>query len=541
MLKISIPVFLILVSGKLIAGDDPCSATPCSLGCGPKITAGNLSNTDSGIAAPPSCGNYQGGDMWFSATVPTTGVVEIKLVSTQNGMTDLGMALYTAPNCSGPFTLISCNADVMPYIIEDGLTPGNDIYFRIWENGNDDFGDFEIEIIDPNDVFCLIDDAIAFNFPADTCMQTTNDAQYEKGCAWYRNTIDFGQDFDEWMILFLGANNSGADGMTVVFQNDPVGTNACGDYGEGMGASGIQNAVVIEVDTYDNGSAIEGGLDYNYDHIAVWTSNDGPQMPIAGPIRAASNGANVEDNFTHLLRVVWTASTHTMDIYFDGVLRESVTQDFVSTVFGSKNVFWGSTGATGWASNQQFLCPFIPSFAILPVDMIGFRSECLNGHTQLSWATLSEVNNDYFLVEKSLDGLSFNPVEKVYGQGNSTEWTEYKWLDPDLDGDAYYRLKQVDMDGSFEYSDVIHAKCESEEIYIGPNPVRNELIIDIRSEDNDPFSLELYNSEGALVYQNSITLTGPNRLELPKHLLSGIYFLKLYNDHDCYRMKIVKL
>ncbi|MEM7162560.1 MAG: T9SS type A sorting domain-containing protein [Bacteroidota bacterium] len=516
------------------AGDTPCTASSLSLNCGPKQFGNNIGLTDSGIGNP-SCGNFQGGDAWYTVTVPSTGVVEINLVSIATQPSDLGMAVYTANNCSGPFNSIICSDASMPYFIADNLSAGSTLYIRIWENGNDDFGSYEIEVIDPNDVFCLNDDAVTFNFPADTCMQTTNDAQNEKGCAWYRNTIDFSEDIDEWMILFLGDSNGGADGMTVVFHNDPLGTNACGSIGEGMGAAGIQNALIIEVDTYNNGSVLEGGGDFNYDHIAVWVSDDGPSNPLVIPVRAKFNGNNIEDNFTHLLRVEWTASTQIMNIYFDGDLRATLNHDFVTNVFGSKNVFWGSTGATGFYSNQQYLCPFIPNFTILPVDLYRFEVACHGEHQALNWTTLSEVNNDYFSIERSSGGIEFSEVARVTGAGNSSETLAYSWTDNEK-GDFYYRLKQVDFDGSFEYSQIEYASCTTEDISLFPNPAENDLFIR-GIEDPSSWNLEIYNSFGQVVHSQSNLYS--TKLDVA-FLRKGSYFIKLWDRSKTQVLRFVK-
>lgn len=528
-------LFVILLFHSIgIAQNTPCSAPVLSLDCGPKQIGSNIAMSASAVPNP-NCGNYLGGDAWYRTLVPPTGIIEIKLVSISGGITDLGMALYTAPNCGGPFTLVECSDSSMPYIIEDALPVGTHVYIRIWENGNNQFGTYEIEIIDPNDFFCLIDDAITFNFPADTCMQTTADVQNERGCAWYRNTIDFSQDFDEWMILFLGDNNSGADGMTITFQNDPDGTDACGNAGQGLGARTLENGIAIEVDTYNNGSSNEGGGDYNFDHIAVWETLDGVHTPLVPPVRAKSDGSNVEDNTTHTLRVIWTASLQTMAIFFDNEFRTNITYDFVGNVFGSKNVYWGSTGSTGALSNQQYLCPFIPAFA-LPVELSQFTAICEGVEHVLEWTTLSETNNSHFLLERSLIGESFETIAQIEGQGNSTDVNDYEWRDVER-GDYYYRLKQVDYDGAHEYSSIVYSSCEINEILVYPNPAKADLYI--KSNKTELISVEIFD------------LTGHKRMQckLNKHLSQlsisdltpGYYTLKLRSKNDLYIKKFVKM
>lgn len=128
--------------------DNPCGATPLT----PGLSCAFQAATNAGMTATPgvpapSCSYYQGGDVWFSVVVPPSGV--LILDSNTGVITDGGMALYTAPSCSGPFTQVACDDDgsvngLMPYINATGLTPGSTVYVRFWEYGNDNNGSFSI-------------------------------------------------------------------------------------------------------------------------------------------------------------------------------------------------------------------------------------------------------------------------------------------------------------------------------------------------------------------------------------------------------------
>jgi len=75
---------------------------------------------------------------------------------------------------------------------------------------------------------------------------------------------------------------------------------------------------------------------------------------------------------------------------------------------------------------------------------------------ELYWVTSNEINNDYFTIEKSNDGINFEIVEIILGAGNSDILLEYSFVDKNpINGISYYRLKQTDFDGKFEYSDII--------------------------------------------------------------------------------------
>jgi hypothetical protein len=158
-MKNILSVFIILVffSGGVAwaqpANDDCTSATPLTVGAFCSFsTYTNTAATASGIANP-GCANYLGGDVWFTVTVPASGHL---IFDTQTGagtITDVGMAIYSG-NC-GALTLIECDDDdsdngtYMAKIDRIGLTPGSTVYIRVWEYGNNSFGNFDICVYEP--------------------------------------------------------------------------------------------------------------------------------------------------------------------------------------------------------------------------------------------------------------------------------------------------------------------------------------------------------------------------------------------------------
>ena len=93
-------------------------------------------------------------------------------------------------------------------------------------------------------------------------------------------------------------------------------------------------------------------------------------------------------------------------------------------------------------TNINVATPICPT--ILPVELISFTTSTIDGHVQLNWVTQSEINNDYFTVERSVDGINFTPISKVNGAGNSSERLNYSTFDnTPLNGTSYYRLKQI--------------------------------------------------------------------------------------------------
>ena len=114
----------------------------------------------------------------------------------------------------------------------------------------------------------------------------------------------------------------------------------------------------------------------------------------------------------------------------------------------------------------------------LPVELISFAAKPSSGNVMLDWATASEINNDYFEVERSTDGRSFNYLGKKNGAGTTTLAHHYQYLDKNpINGVNYYRLKQVDFDGTTAYSEIVSVEMKSEKLELFPNPVVGTLYL----------------------------------------------------------------
>jgi hypothetical protein len=132
------------------ANDDPCNAIALTVNSSCTFaTYTNASATATAGVPAPGCGNYIGGDVWFTAVVPASGNL---IFDTNTGVvTDGGMAIYTG--ACGALVLVECDDDdsvngVMPMINSTGLTPGATIWIRVWEYGNDNNGTFDICVHD---------------------------------------------------------------------------------------------------------------------------------------------------------------------------------------------------------------------------------------------------------------------------------------------------------------------------------------------------------------------------------------------------------
>jgi len=159
-----------------------------------------------------------------------------------------------------------------------------------------------------------------------------------------------------------------------------------------------------------------------------------------------------------------------------------------------------------------------------------------NNKVELMWETHTEINNAYFDVQWSRDGTHFQSIGDVEGAGNATEKISYSLVHENpKSGQNLYRIKQVDFDGSFAYSNLVSTRVEKEgsDIALTPSPVRDELYI----SSDKVISLKVYSLSGALVLkQNNIR----NNLVDVSELQSGVYVVRMQTLSNSYSKKIIK-
>ena len=165
------------------------------------------------------------------------------------------MAIYSVSGgCSGTFTEISCDDNSgfgnMPKISLTGQTPGATLYIRVWDNNNDQTGTCQIDAADLASNYCVTGNGID---QGNGCAQLTAASNNQLGSIWDADDkLDFTSNWTYDFTVNLGANDGGADGICFVIQNDDQGLAASGTSGGAMGAGGINNSLIFEIDTYLN-------------------------------------------------------------------------------------------------------------------------------------------------------------------------------------------------------------------------------------------------------------------------------------------------
>jgi hypothetical protein len=213
---------------------------------------------------------------------------------------------------------------------------------------------------------------------------------------------------------------------------------------------------------------------------------------------------------------------------------------------GSYYIHVSTTGFCG----QDFNCRNITveRVSVLPVTLTSFTTECDNGIPLLKWITASEQNSDYFQIERSRDGIDWFEVSKVQAMGNSNTTKNYQFYDMSSGGnfEGYYRLKQVDFDGNFEYFGPKYIKCflflDNFKVEVFPNPTTSEIFIGIPSIMNEEIKLHLIDQYGRILLEKNILEKNEYILETMdlKNYSSGIYTLILFVKNEKITHRIIK-
>lgn len=185
----------------------------------------------------------------------------------------------------------------------------------------------------------------------------------------------------------------------------------------------------------------------------------------------------------------------------------------------------------------------------LPIELSFFEAQRLDkDNVQLDWATVSETNNRGFEIERMLDTESeFHKINWVDGVGNSTSYLRYNLNDVNSHkGISYYRLKQIDFDGTYSYSPVRAVagnQSNNNTIQVYPVPTKDHLIVDLSNWDNDDVAIKIIDVHGRILFVKEITIQQNHLIKIDevRDLPSGTYFVSIGNDRN-YKIirKIIK-
>jgi len=210
-------------------------------------------------------------------------------------------------------------------------------------------------------------------------------------------------------------------------------------------------------------------------------------------------------------------------------------------VIESNSITAGILGANHYLEfNVDGFSGFFPQSkaSILPVELVYFNAEQKEKDVLVSWATASEINNDFFVVERSYDGQSFEQVGFVKGAGTDNTRNDYEFIDDNFlpKKNLYYRLVQMDFDGTSSTSEIDVVKFEMDEItaQLVPNLVTSKTTISFSHDLRSETTYFVFNITGTIFKQGKIP-TGINSFELDiDDLTGGTYFIKLVDNKSYY-------
>lgn len=297
---------------------------------------------------------------------------------------------------------------------------------------------------------------------------------------------------------------------------------------------------------YCNGPGTPPGAGQSNVGIQLNTANTGLAAPVINP---SSNAANVNG--------AGLSPGDTIDLYYIDACRGCTYPNgktYIATVIADATGAWSYTG--GVVLNSQVTAtvtkfngsnlpgntsPFSACSVTLPVTLVSFNAFYTGHQVDLSWITATEINNHYFDVERSLDGTHFESIGKVDGAGNHSGLLNYSFADQSsVTGVVYYRLKQVDFDGTFAYSTIrVVSILSNEQVIVYPTPANAGEAIHVvisNPKDDAPVTIEVVDMLGKTV----IYYTGAGSSHvLQQALAKGLYLVVVKKSNTTTTSKVM--
>lgn len=449
---------------------DPCSnaiALPVNTNCVNSLVTIDPNDTyasDATNFGTPSCGATSAPDVWFSFVATVTGEVNITTSTSDLSITDAVMEVYSS-DCAGTFTSLGCNDDpstgTMPAISLNGLTPGNTYYIRLWDLSGGS-GNFNICIEEDQSVPCTSGGNNADCGTADpfctgntyTYCNTTNTANYFAGNLPCSNVDELGASTPD--DVFTSPNPA--------FYYLQVDT------------PGDLHIYMEQEDTLGNLIDID---------FAMW----GPFTSTS----AACTSVNADSSLNLIDCSYSSAGTEDANIFgaASGDVYMIMMTNFANEVGSFTFSQTGGSGSTNCA-------------IVLPVELGNFHLTTEDRSVVLNWSTQSELNNDYFSIERRIGGGLFEEIATIDGMGTTTDATTYQFTDiaPSLIEPNYYRLKQVDQNGDFTYTIVKSASFDLKDFTVYPNPNSGAFFVNTHGKEN--VYIQLLNLSGQVVQEQHV-------------------------------------
>jgi autotransporter-associated beta strand protein len=242
-----------------------------------------------------------------------------------------------------------------------------------------------------------------------------------------------------------------------------------------------------------------------------------------------------------------TSGTYTLRFYNSNeiaiqenvLLYDTYTSTVTDLLTTNEYVFTVTSSIAATQGDNRFYI-VVANNTGLPVSLLTFGAQAQPNQTvRVSWSTIQEVNNDHFEVERSVDGLHFTTIGNVHGKGTAQKLNQYMFVDEQPARLNYYRLKQVDYDGSLYYSKVVQVnlnEVKQTEVTLYPVPAITTLTV---SQAKPIQSIAVYDLEGSVLFTKPVS---GNQTTLAIESLSpGTYILQIEDENGLkHQEKFVK-
>jgi pectin methylesterase-like acyl-CoA thioesterase len=215
----------------------------------------------------------------------------------------------------------------------------------------------------------------------------------------------------------------------------------------------------------------------------------------------------------------------------------SAWEETAATLSGSNP--YSAQSNTGFTSFSPFIIANANA-ALLPLTLISFTGEQANNNINLKWTTSNEINTSHFEIQKSTNAIKFEKAGSVIAF-NNTNINNYSFVDVDSKLPVvYYRLKIVDVDGQFSYSNIVVFKNNGNSaLVLFPNPVENTTFL-THNKATANATLSIYSNDGKLIYKQLVKQNTTSSAIETKQLIPGIYILKFVNNHTTNTISLIK-
>ncbi|MFK7923016.1 MAG: T9SS type A sorting domain-containing protein, partial [Bacteroidia bacterium] len=332
-----------------------------------------------------------------------------------------------------------------------------------------------------------------------------------------------------------------ADGIDNVYDDDDANRG-------GAGAAGISpiNTDASSGDTTPDYLDTDADGDSMDDRQEAWDALGGDGFPdgVSGSCDLDNDGDGYVDCFdsNDNDRTIWTSVVAPPDD--DGTGGSTTSLGLNITANNDVGGIFPNNAAAGSSSTEP---DWRDAGTPFPVEWLDFRVTQIGRDAQVSWSTASELNADYYEIERSRDGRLFQRIGRETATGTSSEISTYQYIDPQPEKWAsptlHYRLRQVDLDGAFSYSSVVQFDLSDHGrslwLQARPVPVSEILTINYNLYRNPSADLTVYNSVGQKMHGQTLSETLGQLTLSVNQWSNGIYYLKLSSTQTMLIHKII--